>query len=137
MRWSEIPRNPSPKVLQQFAMLSLVFFGAAGGYRWFRGDQGSLPLILLGLGIALAILGFVSPRWLKPIFVGWMIMVFPIGWLISHVILALIFFGIFTPLGYILKLCGHDPLLLRKPNVNSYWQVKEQQKDLTRYLKQF
>ena len=44
------------------------------------------------------------------IYVGWMILAFPIGWTISQVILVVMFFGLFTPIGLIFRLLGRDPL---------------------------
>ncbi len=63
---------------------------------------------------------------------------FPIGWVISHVILALVFYGLFTPLALVFRLIGRDALVLRRsPSARGYWQPRPQVTDPRRYLKQF
>ncbi len=46
-------------------------------------------------------------RW---VYIGWMILAFPIGWTVSQVMLAVMFFGLFTPIGLVFRLIGRDPL---------------------------
>jgi hypothetical protein len=135
MRFSDIPRNPDSRTLRQFAALWIVFFGAIGGMQLDKGNALGWPI--WGLAACAGIPGLVWPWLLKPVFVTWMIVAFPIGWLISHLLLALMFYGLFAPLGLILKATGHDPLKRTKPATGSYWEAKAQQKDMSRYLKQF
>ena len=39
-----------------------------------------------------------------------MVLAFPIGWTVSQVILAVMFYGLFTPIGLVFRLIGRDPL---------------------------
>ena len=39
-----------------------------------------------------------------------MVLAFPIGWTVSQVILLLMFYGLFTPIGLVFRLIGRDPL---------------------------
>ena len=43
-------------------------------------------------------MGWLRPDWARPLYVGWLYAVFPIGWTISHLILAVIYFLILTPI---------------------------------------
>ena len=52
----------------------------------------------------------IRPEWLRSIYVGWMVLAFPIGWTVSQVMLAVMFFGLFTPIGLVFRLIGRDPL---------------------------
>ena len=112
MQWSDIDFNPPSRTVRQFAVLWLVFFG--GLAFWEAASQ--KPWATLGLA-AIAVLGGVAglfkPAPVRPLYAGWMVLVFPLGWAISHVLLALLFFGLFTPLALILKLGGRDPLRRR------------------------
>lgn len=122
-------------MLRQFAGLWIVFFGAIGGWQWYKGsDWGPwiVGVALIGGGA-----GLIQPKVLKPIFVVWMILAFPIGWLVSHTMLLLMFVCVFTPLGLLLRMGGHDPLRLKKPKGDTFWSPKTQQQDPSRYLKQF
>jgi hypothetical protein len=66
-----------------------------------------------------------------------MIVAFPIGWLVSHVMLAVLYFVLFLPLGLMFRLLGRDALSLRKPSVETYWTEKQQPEDVVRYFRQY
>ena len=137
MKFSDIPRNPDHRMLRQFAGLWILFFGAIALTQHFRSQNESVAIVIGAFALVVGVPGLFFPRVLKPIFVGWMILAFPIGWLVSHVILFLIYWSVFVPIGFILRRMGHDPLRLRKPSSDSYWEQKTQQTSLRRYLKQF
>lgn len=129
--------NPDPRMLRQFGLLCCAVFG---GYGLWLSIGGTAPRAAAGLLTGAAIgglLGMFSPELLKPVFVGWMILAFPIGWVVSHLLLASLYFGVFTPLGLLLSLLGKDSLGLRRSTAASYWQEKPQQMDLRRYLRQY
>ena len=78
------------------------------------------------------------PEWVRFIYVGWMVLAFPIGWTVSQVMLAMMFFGLFTPIGLVFRLIGRDPLHRARPSGReSYWDPKPAPADLRRYFKQF
>ena len=129
--------NPDARMLRQFGFLCILFFGILAGLQYFRSGNATAAMILAGLAVSGGLLGAIRPLWLKPIFVGWMILAFPIGWVVSHVLLAVLFYGVFFPLGMILRGLGHDPLRLRKPMADSYWQARTPQTDARRYLRQY
>lgn len=138
MTWADIQRNPSTKTLRQFAGVWLVFFLALAAYQgWYRNKPG------WGLGLAvLAVVvggpGLVFPRILRPIYVGWMMLVFPIGWTVSQIMLLLMFYGIITPIAFVLRLKGRDPLCRKRaPDRPSFWMPKETPADLRRYFRQY
>ena len=137
MNFSDIPRNPPERMLRQFAGLWILFFAAIAWSQYFRSHNTRAAVIVGAIAVGIGVPGVFFPRFLKPVFVGWMILAFPVGWLVSRVILMLLFFGIFAPVGLCLRILGHDPLRLRKPTVDSYWGKKSQQTRLRRYLKQF
>lgn len=137
MNFSDISRNPDDRMLHQFAGLWILCFGGIALSQYFRSQNTTAACIVGALAIGVGVPGLFFPRLLKPIFVGWMILAFPIGWLVSRIILMLLYFGIFAPVGFVLRVLGHDPLRLKKPEVESYWEEKTQQTSLRRYLKQF
>ena len=119
MQWSDIPFHPDRKTLRQFAGLWLVFFGGMALWQALvRGhtDPGAL-LARPGPGGRPA--GLTRPEWVRLIYVGWMVLAFPIGWTVSQVMLLLMFFGLFTPIGLVFRLIGRDPLhRARRPGSN-------------------
>jgi len=137
MNFSDIPRNPDNRMLRQFAGLWILFFGGIALSQYFRNHNTTAALIVGATAVGAGVPGLFFPRFMKPIFVGWMILAFPIGWLVSRIILMLLYFGLFAPMGFVLRVVGHDPLRLKKPDVESYWEEKTQHTSLRRYLKQF
>jgi hypothetical protein len=62
----------------------------------------------------------------------------PIGWLVSRVVLAIVYFLVITPIGLIRRLRGHDPLALRAdPTASSYWVARQDRTDPASYFRQF
>jgi hypothetical protein len=138
MHWSDIDRNPSPKTLRQFAALGALFFGGSALWQGLVRAHGGLATSLGSLALLFAVVGLAQPTALRFIYVGWMILAFPIGWTVSQLMLATLFFGLFTPLSLIFNLIGRDPLNRRRhPPVTTYWTPKPAPDNLRRYFKQF
>ena len=138
MQWSDIPFSASSRTLRQFAGLWIVFFGALACWRAVGREQVSLGIVLGTLAVTVGVAGLVKPQWIRPIFVGWMILAFPIGWTISRIVLAIMFYGLFTPLGLFFRLTKRDVLCLRyEPNRQTYWARKPKVTDSRSYFRQF
>jgi hypothetical protein len=138
MRWSDIQFNPPRTTLRQFAWLWLAFFGGMALWQVLVRANTGLGLALAAFALIVGSLGLTRPEWVRFIYVGWMVLAFPIGWTISQVMLALMFFGLFTPFGLVFRLIGRDPLQrTRRLNQESYWEPKPTPTDLKRYFKQF
>ena len=129
--------NPSTKQLRQFAgswfpaCCGLV--GWSIGHKTGHWSEVEIGWVLAGL---LSVGGLVLPALIRPIFVGLILLTFPIGWVVSHLLLGLIFYGVVTPIGLILRISRHDPLQLKKPSGNSVWKTSVGKTDATRYLRQ-
>ena len=96
------------------------------------------PWLLGSLAVVVGLLGLAVPRAIRPIYVGWMVAAFPIGWVVSHLILALIFYGLFTPLAALFRLMGRDALHRKpRPGVDSYFVPKTTPVDPASYLRQY
>ena len=98
-------------------------------------------LFLKSLGIisfVFLILGIIAPIMLKPFYLIWMIFAMILGWIMTRVILSLIFYFIVTPIGIIARLLGEDFLALKKVNSDSYWNIRDSVEELKQdYTKQF
>lgn len=137
MRFQDINRSPSSRMLQQFGWLAAVIFMGLAAYHYGIQERSLLGATLAVLGLLFGIVGTLKPSWLGPVFVTWMIIAFPIGWVISHLILLLIFYGCFLPLGMILRFSRYDPLQLKRIEKTTYWQDRPSIRDIRRYLKQY
>jgi hypothetical protein len=138
MQWSDIQFDPPRKMLRQFAGLWLLVFGGIALWEILGRGRIGVGAILAVLAITIGPLGLIRPGWVRFIYVGWMILAFPIGWTISQIILAAMFFGLFAPIGLTFRLLGRDVLQrAHRPRLESYWQPKANSTDLRRYFKQF
>ena len=93
----------------------------------------------VGVGAALIIFGAVWPRALKYIYIAWMALAFTLGFVMSNVLLVLLFFLLITPLGLLARLFQKD-FLARKWNQGaaSYWiQIPRETKTAESYERQF
>jgi hypothetical protein len=129
--------NPSTKQLRQFAGIWFPAFCGLVGWSIAR-NTGYWHEVEIGWAIAgiISIAGLVFPPLIRPIFVGLILLTYPIGWVVSHVLLGLIFYGIVTPIGIILRLTGHDPLQINAPLGISLWKSPTGKTDPASYLRQ-
>jgi hypothetical protein len=82
--------------------------------------------------------GLVKPVAVRYVYVAWTVLAFPLGWTLSHFVLAVLFYGLFTPLGCFFRLAGRDPLALRQVRgVDSYWQSKPAAVGVENYFHQY
>ena len=62
---------------------------------------------------------------LKPAYEGWMKIAHLIGGIVTTLILTIVFFVVFTPIGLILRLLGKDHLGRKlDPNAKTYWEQR-------------
>ena len=140
MMWNDIPWNPARRTLRQFAVLWLLLFGLLTLYHLAVHDEKAFtPALVLGvLGVLLAPLGMVRPEFFRPLFVGSMVAALPLNYVASQLVLALIFYGMFMPLGLLFRPARRDSLDRRFcPEQRSYWTAKPVAEDPRSYLRQF
>ena len=70
-------------------------------------------------------LGIVNSKLLTPLNKLWMKFGLLLGKIVSPVVMAVIFFGVVTPTGLIMRMLGKDILKLNKNKYNSYWEKKD------------
>jgi hypothetical protein len=133
----DINWNPSRRELRQFAGLCLVFGAVAGALVLYRTGAWPVPIALLAVAFAVAVLGVSMPALIRPLYLAWLAAAYPIGWTISHLVLALIYYVVVTPIGLLMRLAGRDPLG-RRPHRSpgSYWVPHEPSRDPASYFRQ-
>lgn len=118
--------HPDEAKLQQFGWISLGGFGLLASIAWWRFGNGNAALVLAGLALLTPVVGMVSPRLLKFLYIGLSLVAFPIGLIISNVLLLLIFLLVFTPVALIFRLIGRDELRLKPAHESpSHWKTYE------------
>jgi hypothetical protein len=132
------PFAPTDRMLRQFSGLWIVVFGAAAGLQEFQHARHVPALTLAALAITIGPLGLMWPRAIKPIFIAWMALAYPIGWVVSRVVLGIVFHGLFTPVALIFRAIGRDALRLKpRPEAATFWLPKARAVDKAQYLRQF
>ena len=74
------------------------------------------------LGGTLMLLGWVAPVWLRLQSMLWWKLSEALGWINSRIILTLVFFFVFTPVGLAMRLFGRDSLRLRRAARLTGWE---------------
>ena len=82
-------------------------------------------LWLLPVAVSLALLAVARPRWLRPLNRAWMGFGTFANTIVTSILMALVFFGVVTPLAWLRRRLGHDPLSLRPdPSAPTYWRER-------------
>ena len=79
------------------------------------------------------------PGLMRMVFLGMSYLTWPIGFVVSHVVLALVYYLVLTPIGLLMRLFGYDSMKRRfDPEAPSYWVERPAAGfDIRRYLRQF
>ena len=96
-----------------------------------------LSIILFAGAVVTGLTYYLIPRSQIAIIRGWQYLTFPLAFVLGHVLMGVTFFGVFLPIGIVLRLRGYDPLKLRKREVESDWQQREPPPKAARYYQQF
>ncbi len=137
MKFSDLPWRPTTAMLRNFSGLSLVFVGSAAAWQYWVKDRPSLAIALALLALTIGSVGLVKPHAVQPVFVVWLALAFPVGWTVSQVALAMLLYGMFTPLAVVFRLMRRDVLWLKRPKRDSYWTPKPAPRDAASYLRPF
>ena len=134
----EINTNPSRTELRWFGLLFLAFFAIVGGIAWWRFGAFQTAVVLWSMAAVVTLVYYLVAPVRKPLYVGWMYAVFPIGLTISFVVLAITYFLVLTPIGLLLRLFRvrfFDAQI--RHEAKSYWIPHKPASELRRYFQQF
>ena len=133
-----IDHNPSRRQLALFGLIWLVFFGILGGIVLGHGGSLFAATVLWIVAAAVPVAGWILPGLMRIVYVGMAYAAFPIGFVVSHLILAVTFYLVLTPVGLIMRLIGYDPMSRRfDPEAETYWAPRQQDERADRYFRQF
>ncbi len=131
-----IEKNPTSRQLLVFGVAWLVFFGLWGAACRLKGRP-ALAEVLWVAAAAVPLAGAVSRSVLRHAYVGMSYATYPVGFVISHIVLALLYFLALTPIGLTMRLLGRDPLSRKfEPGAESYWKPREKTKPAESYFNQ-
>jgi hypothetical protein len=127
---------PSRKELRLFAGLWWPAMCAVIGLMLLRKLQAPGTAVWVWVGGSLsAIAGLVVPVAIKPIYIALVWITYPIGFCVSHLVLAVLYFLILTPIGVLVR-WFHDPMERKFDRaIASYWVAREEA-ETDRYFRQ-
>ena len=139
MSMIEINWNPKHKELHDFGNIALIasvilslllYFLKHLAIHWI--------FVIIGFGFFIFLSSLISTKLTRIIYLGLTLLTFPIGWVISFLVLSIFYFLIITPIGLFSRLTGHDPLHRNFDHeTKSYWQKRQASDKLDRYFHQF
>lgn len=132
-----IDHDPSQRQLATFGVIWFGFFALVGLGALLRGATGFAPAVW-AVAVVVPALGWMSPPFLRIVYLGMSYLAFPVGFVLSYLILVSVYYLVLTPIGLLLRMVGHDPLQRRfDAGAPSYWVKRKQDESLRRYFRQY
>ena len=125
------------KELREFGLTVGIVFALIGGLFYWRGKDHYFYFVIVSF--MLLILGLIAPLVLKPIQKIWMAVALIIGFVMTRIILCVLFYLVITPISLLGKLSGRDQLSLKfDRKASTYWIPRKKEKyNKANYEKQF
>jgi len=103
---------------------------------FIRGHLAIWPFYIAG---AFLVLGIVTPKLLEPVFVAWMKFAIGVNWVVTRVLLSIVFYLMITPTRFGIELFGDDALKRTwDPDATTYWEdAEDQPSDPSRYTNMY
>ena len=143
----QIDWDPSPKMLRNFGLIGLVAFAAFGALTWTHRfpmhwvPDGAITPVSIVMGAMAAfcgVFGLVAPALVKPIYLALTVVSYPIGFVLSYVIVSIMFFLVITPIAVVFRIFGRDPLNRKfDAAAATYWIERHPPETVKRYFRQF
>ena len=131
--------KPTEKQLNDFGTASAIMLAViAVLLHWLKGLSGNWALFICALGLLIYLLSRINTHLVRPVYLGLILITFPIGWIISFIVMAVFYFLILTPVGILFKLIKRDPLHRTfDRTADSYWVPHRTADSVKRYFNQF
>ena len=125
-----IPARLTPAEGRKFGLQVGAAFAVLGALSRWRGHD-TAPLVLWALGGLLIAGGLFLPGRLGPVYRAWMGLAVVLSKVTTPLFLGIVYFGVITPMGVVMRLLGRNPLVHR-PGRDSYWVAPTPSDSMTR-----
>ena len=117
----DIKKIPTDRrALRNFGLLMACVLLLAGSWLWWQGAA-SWPW-MTGASALLAVIGLAVPATLRPFYKAWMVLALLLGWIMTRVILTLVYYLVLTPIALLGRAFGEQFLQLKtSTEAKSYW----------------
>jgi energy-coupling factor transporter transmembrane protein EcfT len=132
MKFSEIelPSN------RKFGFFFTFVFAAAAAYFYYTTNV-SWAYVFIAAALIFLLITLIKSDALLPLNRLWMCFGLLLGMIISPIILGIIFFGLFTPIAFLMRLSGRDELRLKFSQKVSHWILRSEPIKSESYKQQF
>ena len=106
-----------------------LFFGAIfliSGLYFFYGNEQTIAVLLIALSALFITVSLFKDDLLFPLNKLWMRLGILLGTIVSPIVLAILFFFMFTPIAIGMKIFKRDELMLKPSNADSFWKLRDQ-----------
>lgn len=106
---------------RKFGLTFSVLFLLLGVWPLAHGSE-KPHLAMLLLGFAFLAAAVIVPGWLSPLNQAWFRLGLALSRVVNPIIMAILFFGVVVPFGWVVRRRGRDPLNLAiDPEASTYW----------------
>ena len=122
---------------RRFGLFFSIIFIVISFYFFFI-EKLNIGIIFLIISILFFLISIFVPKSLYVLNLLWMRIGIIIGIIVNPVIVGLIYFLLFFPIGLIMKLYGRDELLINLKNKKTFWYYKNRDREnLSSFKNQF
>lgn len=135
----DINWKPNRRELRVFATIMLIGCSIVAAVLWSY-DHASAAKVVGCIGVVVGAMGLIVPPAVKPAYLLLTVVSWPIGFVLSYVVMGVFYYVIITGTGLVFRLVGRDPLHRRfEPDATTYWQPKNLPgaENKERYFRQF
>ena len=124
------------KDLKSFGFIIGIILSLFGLFLFYK--QFDYFIYFVSVGLTFLCLGLIAPKILKPIYKVWMTFAFIFGWIMTRLILIILYYTVITGTAILARIFGKDFLNLKTNYRESYWNDRDSDYELNQdYEKQF
>ena len=144
----DINWDPNSRQLRLFAAVGAAMMTGIAtwvflrhGFLWMTLAEPTARIVatvLWAVSAAFVVCCAAVPKVILPVYIVLTVVALPIGYVLSMVMMLVVYYGIFTPIGLVFRLIGRDSLHRRfDPQSETYWVSRHTVTDVRRYFRQF
>jgi Saxitoxin biosynthesis operon protein SxtJ len=122
--------------LRDFGLLVGGIFGVIGLWPLLWRQQ-SPRLWAVALAAALVLPALVAPPILAPAYRAWMKLAEVLAWVNTRIVLGVVFYGVVTPIGLVMRLTGRDPMRRQFDQAGETYRVRCTPRPASHMTRQF
>ncbi len=143
----EINWKPDTKTLRQFGVIAFVGFGVLAALAYYErlifafglgGARTTVAGAFAAVGVVALLLSLVAPRANRFLYLGLTVLAFPIGFVLSYLIMGTLYFLVIGPIALLFRALGRDAMRRAyDPQASTYWSPVERRRDKESYFHQY